>query len=644
MEWLTNALGVTAVGLGTLYLGYKTYGKFLARRIFGLDDTRETPAYKRQDGVDFVPTHPAIVFGHHFASIAGLGPIVGPAIAVYWGWVPALLWIVFGCIVVGGVHDFATLFASLRHDGRTIGDLTYDIVNGRARVLFLIIIFFLLALAMGVFALLMAKLFVELSPQAVVPTFTLILIAMAFGILTYRLRWPLGWMTLAGVVLMFVATLVGLEYPVAPYRVFLQNEKVKQIIETTDDPAFPHVNQVRGTRAGEVAAYFIAKADTDPAYAGMAADVEAASQKTKDGWSYLLLVYAFIASVLPVWLLLQPRDYINSYQLYIGLFMLTLGIIVWHPQIVGPAFGPPVPPTPTESSSTPGPWPFLFITIACGAVSGFHNIVSSGTTARQVRKESDARLIGYGAMLTEGVLALLVVMVCVAGLSSEEFATRYGSWEGLDLRAMGSFLTGASHVLAKPFTAFLPASNHATVVTFCYNFIAVVVVSFAMTTLDTGTRLLRFNIEAIGKLVRVPVLGNRYLASLIAVVAIGYFALMKIGGKPAGVTLWHLFGTTNQLLAVIGLLVAAVYLHQLKRPVVFLVFPMLLMLFSVTWAMLIKIGDFYDAWKSTHDAGNGSLLLIAVALVIMTVWIVIEATLVFFRGRPSKGVPVQTPN
>ena len=393
---------------------------------------------------------------------------------------------------------------------------------------------------------------------------------------------------------------------------------------------------IRATRADKTLQYFESRVAERPEYEALAADVRKARQHALDSWTYILLIYAFLASILPVWLLLQPRDYINSYQLYFGLAVLLLGLLVWRPEIVGPAFGVERSADAAVSDPAPGPLPFLFITIACGAVSGFHNLVSSGTTARQIRRETDSHVIGYGAMLTEGLLAVMVIMVCVAGLSSEEFHHQYGTWRGLDGRALGSFLTAASHVIAKPFLVFFSESRHAAVEAFSYNFIAVVVVSFAMTTLDTGTRLLRFNVEAISKLVRVPALGNRYLSSFIAVLAIGYFALMKIGGKPAGLTLWQLFGTSNQLLAVLGLLVAAVYLHQLRRPIVWLVVPMIFMLITVIWAMLLKLGEFYSGWQASRDAGNASLMALGAALVLLAGWMVVEATLVFFRGRKTE--------
>lgn len=636
MAFLTNSLVIAVFAAGILYISYKVYGGFLARQVFGFDDTRTTPAVEQRDGIDFVPTHPGILFGHHFASIAGLGPIIGPAIAVYWGWLPAMVWVVAGCVLIGGVHDLAALFASIRHRARTIGDLTNEIMGGRARLLFLIIIFFLLALAMGVFAIQMAILFNDLSPQAVVPTFSLILIAVVIGLLVYVYKWRLGPATIVGVTLMAVTTYMGLELPVPLYRLFLQNPQVEQVIRTTEDPELPQVHGIRATRAGMAVHYFENRAKSDPSFEPLARDVERARTASQNTWVYLLLAYAFVASVLPVWLLLQPRDYINSFQLYIGLFLLMIGFAIWHPTINAPAFSPLAS---AQGDGAPGVMPFLFITIACGAVSGFHNLVSSGTTARQIRRETDAQVIGYGAMLTEGLLAVLVILACVAGLSAAEYAKEYGHWSGLDARALGAFLTGAANVIAKPFTLLASPERHAAIVTFSKNLIAVIVVSFAMTTLDSATRLLRYNVEEIARLARLKPLANRYVASFIAVAAIGYFALMTIDGKPAGLTLWQLFGTTNQLLAALGLLVASVYLYQLRRRVIYTLLPMLVMVVSVTWAMSIKLVEFYRGWAAHGDLTNLSLLIVGGVLAVMSAWMVVEAIGAFMRTRQTRLAP-----
>jgi carbon starvation protein len=629
----TNSLVITLLAAGVLYVAYRTYGRFFAIKVLALDPSRKTPAYLKEDGVDYVPTHRAVLFGHHFASIAGLGPILGPAIAVFWGWVPAILWVVFGSIFIGGIHDLSALYASLRHEGRGIGDFTREIAGPRARGLFLIIIFFLLALAMGVFALTMSKLFTNLSPQAVIPTFSLIGIAMIIGLLVYKLKWQLGPVTLIGLVLMFSATFFGLKFPVPLYKSFVTDATTRQIL--AEDEALPVVFGVRAVIAEDTAAALrdrqasgeISAAQSEQ-YGIAAAQVDAATAKALETWTYLLLAYAFVASVLPVWLLLQPRDYINSYQLYIGLFVLLAGLVVWHPTINAPAYGP----VETAVGQNYAPiFPFLFITIACGAISGFHSLVSSGTTVRQIKSETDARLIGYGAMLVEGLLAVLVIMACVAGLAPDEYQTQYGSWTGLAGRGLGAFLAGAGTVASKPFLVFFSESSAAQVTAFFKNLIAVIVVSFAMTTLDSATRLLRFNVEEIGKSIHVPILRNRYVASLIAVFAIGFFALIKINGQPAGLTLWQLFGTTNQLLAAIGLMVVSLYLYQRQKPIIYTILPFGLMLFMVFVAMRYQLTEFYTAWQA-GDPGSGYLFFVGSGLAFLTVWLIIEAIIAFRRA------------
>ncbi len=640
--WIVNnALFVALFTMGVLYVSYKVYGTFLARHVFGFDASRRAPSEELKDGVDYVPTRKSVLFGHHFASIAGLGPIIGPAIAVYWGWVPALAWVLVGCVLIGGVHDLAALFASLRHKARGIGDLTYDILGARARLLFLLIIFFLLALAMGVFALFMTKLFLDLSPQAVMPTFMLIAIAMLIGLLTYKLNWSLGKVTVVGVALMLLGTYLGMSYPVPLYQAFLDDPRTSEQIATSPDQDFPEVQGIRGTRATALATYFEKKAEDQPeVYGPLADDVKQARGRAFSTWVIILLAYAGIASILPVWLLLQPRDYINCFQLYIGLGLLLLGFIVWHPAIEAPPFGDRAI---MQADQAPSAWPLLFITIACGAVSGFHNLVSSGTTARQIRSEGDAQFIGYGAMLTEGFLAVLVILACVAGLSKAEFGEQYGHWAGLDKRALGAFLIGAGHVVAQPFMMFVQAESHAALTVYCSNFVAVVVVSFAMTTLDSATRLLRFNVEEIGKAFHLKPLRNRYLASIIAVVAIGYFALMKINGQPAGLVLWQLFGTTNQMLAMLGLLVASVLLYQMGKPMWYTLLPMFAMAISVTWAISLSLMKFYTDVRSAEPGqvlGPLSLLIVGSVLAVMAALMVIEAVIVFLspRGGASRTV------
>jgi carbon starvation protein len=638
MSFLTNAFSVAVFSGAVLYIAYKLYGTFLATRLFRADDSHATPAVEQNDGMDFVPTRPQVLFGHHFASIAGLGPILGPAIAVYWGWLPAIAWVLVGCILIGGVHDIAALFVSIRHKARTIGDLTNDIIGPRARVLFLLIIFFLLALAMGVFAIQMAILFNDLSPQAIAPTFSLILIAMTIGVMVYKLRWPLLPVTVVGVSLMFATTYLGLEVPIPLYRAFIGNSGAAGVIATTESPDLPSVHGIRATRARATLDYFHKQAKSQPRFAPMADDVANARLQAQSTWVYILLTYAFLASILPVWLLLQPRDYINCFQLYFGLALLILGLLIWRPEIHAPAFGALAS---ASGDDAPGLMPFLFITIACGAVSGFHNLVSSGTTARQIRRESDAKIIGYGAMLTEGFLAVLVILACTAGLSPGEYQSTYGHWQGLGDRSLGAFLAGAANVIARPFLWMFAPAQHAMATAFCKNLMAVIVVSFAMTTLDSATRLLRYNIEELARLAKIKPLDNRYTSSLLAVLAIGYFALIKIDGRPAGLTLWQLFGTTNQLLAALGLLVVSVYLYRIGRPVVYTLVPMFVMVVSVSWTMTLKMSEFYQGWQVKGDLTNLSLLIVGGGLAIMAIWMMIEGIGVFVRLREHKPA---TPN
>ncbi|RME84387.1 MAG: carbon starvation protein A, partial [Zetaproteobacteria bacterium] len=361
--------------------------------VFALDPQAETPAHALRDDVDYVPTNRYVLLGHHYASIAGLAPMLGPAIAVIWGWLPALLWVVIGALLVGCVHDFSALVLSVRHRGKSIGTIARDVIHPRTRVLFLLVIFFLVALAMGVFVLVVAGLFAapdrarippHAHPEAVFPTWALMAIAMVIGFLVYRRRMPAGPLIAVGFVLMLLTTWWGLEHPVL----------------------------------------------------GLSASA----------WTWILLVYAFAASVLPVWLLLQPRDFLNSLLLYLALISMLVGFFLLSPDWKAPAVN-------LHPAGAPPIWPFLFITIACGAVSGFHGLVASGTTARQLDRETDAPLVGYGGMIGESLLALVAVVATTAGAfgSREEWEAFYSSWghaAGLHQK-LGVFVEGNANFLAQ---------------------------------------------------------------------------------------------------------------------------------------------------------------------------------------------------
>ncbi|HUX05775.1 MAG TPA: carbon starvation protein A [Acidobacteriota bacterium] len=566
-----NALFVVLAAAVLFLLAYRFYGKLIAQKVLGLDPGRITPAQEINDGIDYVPTRPAVLFGHHFASIAGLGPIIGPAIAVVWGWLPAILWVVFGTIFIGAVHDFAVLGISVRHRGRSIGDITHEVLGPRARLLFMLIILFAIVLAMGVFILVIKDLFsyygadvaARAHPEAVLPSLGLIVVATAIGYLIYKKNLPFGPTIAVGVILMFVLLFAGIYFPI-----------------------------------------FI---------------------EFKQFWVFLLLGYAFLASVLPVWLMLQPRDFLSSFNLYAMLILLTLALFFANPGIAAPALN-------TAAMNNPGAHlpdlvPFLFITIACGAVSGFHCMVSSGTSSKQLRNEKDARIIGYGGMLTEGFLAVLVIIGCVAGYSAAQWGQLYSGWlgdAGIGIK-IGAFVTGAANIAA---SLGIPPVVGST-------FFAVTIVAFALTTLDTGTRLTRYTLEELFRIMRLPAFfTNRYTASTVAVVMIGYFALMELGGKPAGLALWKLFGTSNQLLAGIALLVATVYFFKQKRPTWFTFLPMVFMLSITTWALSASL----IGWVEAGVENNLPLIVVGGVILLLLAWLVIEAIVgfaVFSRQRRS---------
>jgi carbon starvation protein len=570
----------TALCFILYFLGYFFYARFLARRVFVIDDSAQTPAHQLEDGVDYVPTRPQILFGHHWASITGLSPMLGPAVAVIWGWLPAMLWVVLGAIFVGCVHDFGALVVSMRARGMSIGKVTEGIIGHRAKTLFHLVIFFGISLAMGVFVYVIAVLF-SISeawdpdqpladpasfPTAVLPSAALILLALVMGHLLYRRKFPLLPTTAVGFVLVLVAVWGGLELPLLG-------------LERASWPGMP-------------------------------------------GWIVSLLGYSFVASVLPVWSLLQARDFLNSLLLYLGLALCYLGVFVWSPEFVAPAFRP-------DPEGAPSFYPFVFIIIACGAASGFHSLVASGTTAKQIDRERHALPIGYGGMVGESLLGLLAVLACTAGIlgrngysAAEVWQQSYHDWssmQGLG-NQIGVFITGAAHFIER-----LGFIDHKTATAF----VAVVVVSFALTTLDSATRLLRFNISEVGETLGWRFLGNRYLASGLAVTVIAFFAFYEIGGRPAGLALWRLFGTTNQLLAGLALLVVTLYLQQRGKSPWYTGLPMLFMLVATIAAMLSNLGDFW----AQRGEGGGTLFGVGLALLVLALWLLVEAGAALLRAR-----------
>ncbi|MEA1929001.1 MAG: carbon starvation protein A [Candidatus Auribacterota bacterium] len=600
-----SALFLALISIIGFLLAYFLYARFLQEKIFSLRPEEKLPSREREDGIDFVPTRRSILFSHHFVSIAGLGPIMGPAIGVIWGWLPAFLWVFFGTIFLGAAHDFGSLIISLRNEGRPIGEVVRDLIGLRAGTLFMLVIFFLLSLAMGVFALIIAVLFTDFHPIAVIPVFALIPIAMLVGYMMYRRNVAPVIATSIGVILMFGMIEVGLYHPVPIYQRFLPRDIQNRIVEVNKTGIIPDI-----THPVSVAEYFQEEGEEETALL-----VKKARINSIDLWIYILLIYAFFASVLPVWFLLQPRDYLNSFELYIGVILIYLGIFLSRPEVTAPVLH-------LTARGMPPLFPFLFIIIACGAISGFHNLVSSGTTVRQLGRIRDARVIGYGGMLAEGLLAVVVIITCTATIGSRAaWLSQYGDFSMMNKLGpkLNVFIEGSGIFISQ---LGIPKD-------FAIGLISVVVVSFAMTTLDSGTRLMRYNIEALGTTFKIKPLKNRYLSSLIGICAIGYFALMKIGGHPAGLTLWELFGTTNQLLAALGLLAISVYLFEIRRRTIYFTIPMGFMLVVTLTAMVLKLLDFWEK-------GSIPLMITGVAILILTIWLLIEAFIIFRRFRSAR--------
>jgi len=559
------AIAVAAVAGVLFFLGYRYYSAYLADRIYALDPSFVTPAHEFKDGIDFVPTNKHVVFGHHFTSVAGAAPIVGPAIAVFWGWGPAVAWIVLGTIFAAGVHDFGSLAVSLRHQAKNIGTIAQDVISARARSLFLVIIFFLLTLVNAVFAVVIGTLFVA-NPGAVIPIVVEIPIAIFIGQLIYRSRSAALIPSLFGVLALYLLILVGQEYPVDLTSI---------------------------------------------------ADVFGMEPRTL--WVILLFAYTFVASRLPVWMLLQPRDYINSHQLFIALGVIGLGMLVGWEKIVAPVVND-VP------DGSPAMFPFLFITIACGAISGFHSLVSSGTTAKQIDKETDARYVGYMGAVGEGSLAVGAVLAVTAGV----VATR-GDWNELypDFAtasggAVGNFVNGVG--------AF--ANNLGVPLELGVIFAAVVVISFAATTMDTGVRLQRYIVQEIAELAGWHKLArNLTLAGLVAVAVPLAMALLP-GGGDQGYTfgvLWQLFGTTNQLTAGLALSVVAVWVAQRGRNIIPVVIPLVFLLVMTTWALIVNLKNFVEA-------DQWVLAPLDAIIFVLAMWLIVEAALAL-RGSTGSRKP-----
>jgi carbon starvation protein len=517
-----------------LLLAYRFYGKYVYNK-FGLSDAREAPSHTHRDGIDYEPSKPIVVLGHHFASIAGAGPIVGPIIAVTFGWVPAVIWILVGGIFFGAVHDLGSMAASLRTEGKSIGVIIRNQIGLKGKQLFILFSFSTLILVIGVFSDIIAKTFVA-NPGVASASILFIFLAVAFGYLNRLVgnkNIAFITITVIGVVLMYYFVYLGTQIPlVLDYK----------------------------------------------------------------WWVGGLLVYAFIASVTPVSLLLQPRDYLNSYLLYGMMIAAVAGVIVADPDIKMST------EVQVSSESLGYVFPVLFVTIACGAISGFHALVASGTTSKQLDKESDAKIVGFGGMLIESFLAIISVGAVII-LSRTEYLDRL-TVEG----PVALFSTGLGGMIAS-----LGVSE-----TFAVGFVALTVSAFALTTLDTCTRLARFTLQEYFEDMPQPaaqvMAKNRYLSTTIVVIL---SVLLLASGEFS--RLWPIFGSANQLLAALALLTIGVWLIKKNISATFVTIPMFFM-FTVT---LASLGLF--AWKNFQDEGYilasiaSILFVLAIALIVLAI-------------------------
>ncbi|WP_454850494.1 carbon starvation CstA family protein [Promicromonospora soli] len=546
-----NSLVLAVIGIALMIAGYLLYSKFLANKVYRLDPAFRTPAHELNDGVDYVPTNKFVLWGHHFTSVAGAAPIVGPAVAVIWGWLPAVLWVTIGTIFFAGMHDMGALWASQRHKGQSMGMLSGKYIGPRGRALFLVVIFLLLLMVVAAFAVVIKNLLIS-TPSSVIPVWGAILVALVVGQMIYRWKISLLVTTIIGVVALYALIIVGDANPIV-----------------LPDPVL-----------GMSPATF---------------------------WIVALFVYAGIASLLPVWVLLQPRDYINGVQLFIGLGILFGSVLLSAPAIVAPAINQNVP------EGTPPLVPLLFVTIACGAISGFHGMVSSGTSAKQLDKESDARFVGYFGAVGEGLLALGAIIAATAGYRT------LADWEAVytafNEGGVAAFVEGGGNILNAGLG--IPLGLSATI-------LATMAVLFAATTMDTGMRLLRFVVQEAGKLARVRIGGA--LGTIIAlVIAVGLVFSLGADGE-GGMLIWPLFGTTNQLLASLTLSVIAVILLRKKINPLPVMIPLAVVMVMSIYALIIQLGTFYAEQ-------NWLLLVLDVIILIASLWVALEAFIAMGKAR-----------
>lgn len=561
-----NSLVILVIGIAVLFAGYVTYGSWIAKQ-WGVDPKKVTPAHTMTDGKDYVPAKAPVLLGHHFASIAGAGPINGPIQAAIFGWVPVLLWILIGGIFFGAVQDFSSLLASIRHQGKSIGHVIEVNVGAKAKKLFLIFSYLTLLLVVAAFASIVVNTFVGFGADGALNTpngrtatisMLFIVVSIIFGAAVYRRNAPLGVATVAGVAGIIACIVIGYNAPV-----YLSSTV----------------------------------------------------------WLGIVLAYIFIASVTPVWILLQPRDYLNSFLLYGMMIAAVIGILFAHPAVALPAFNGFLAGG-VKGYASGYLFPVLFITVACGAISGFHSLVGSGTTAKQLDKESDAKLIGYGGMLIECALAV-ISLICV-GILYKDGALPTGSPTAIFATGIATMLNAVS----APYDV-------------AYSVIILSVSAFCLTSLDTATRLARYMFQEFfiaegedpASLTGYKkFFANSYVATAITV-AIG--GAMAVGGYAK---IWPLFGAANQLLAALALLAVAAWLGNIGKNNKMFLFPMAFMLCATISSLLLTL----QAKIAALAGGTGTIgadglqVFFAALLVVLAIDLTVEGVKTLKSKKPTE--------
>lgn len=541
-----NSVIILVLGVMGMLLGYFFYSKFVASRILGLDNSRTTPSHTLQDGVDYVPTNKFVLWGHHFTSVAGAAPIIGPAIAVIWGWVPAFIWVVFGTVFMAGVHDMSAVWASIRNKGQSIGTIAGSVMGGRVRTLMMVVIFLLLLMVNAVFGVAIANMMIK-TPSSVLPVWGALVVAFIIGQCIYRFKMNLPIVSLIGVIALYALIYFGPMFPIV----------LPEMVMGLPDNAV---------------------------------------------WILILFTYAAVASLLPVWMLLQPRDYINGLQLFVGLILLYASIFIASPNVVAPAFNTNLP------AGTPPIMPLLFVTIACGAISGFHGLVATGTTSKQIDQEEDARFVGYFGALGEGLLALGAILAATAGFAS--FADWQAVYQKFGDGSIGAFIDGGATILNQGVGIELVLSQ---------TMLTVMAALFAGTTMDTGVRLQRYIFQEFGEIYHLPALQKGPVATLLAV---GTCLLLAFGAGgidgSGGMIIWPLFGTTNQLMAALTLMIVTVILLRHGKTVWYTLAPLSFLLVMSVFALLLQLKTFYTD-------GNWLLIFLDIVILIATIMVAFES-------------------